>query len=311
MTTRNRKPKAEAEAAPLLAQQADSVDKVAAQALAAPATQEPPPAAQMQMVDRLPPAPLRIQTASPLQLAQISEKAQVLEAILQAARDPLVPIEKVERLLKLKREEELRFAEIEYNMAMNRAQARIRPVVRNRKNDHTKSWYATLDAVDAEIRKIYTDEGFSISFGTEGTTVTAEGKDAYKCTALCTHNGGFSREYRADVPSDAAGSQGKANKNATQAFKSTMTYWRRTVTEMAFNVIEIGGDDDGNAASRGELISEEQLAELNKFIEFIDADPVKICERYKVDVLADLPVKKFAFVMQDLKAWHNNQQRRG
>jgi hypothetical protein len=131
---------------------------------------------------------------------------------------------KVERLFAMHKELMDREAEAAFNDAMARAQANIQPIAKDRRNDHTKSMYATLAAINDEITPIYTAEGLSVSFDTYSTERDKDlpPLDAGKVRVIgfCSHKGGHTRKYHLDGALDDAGKDGTKNKTGIQAMGS-------------------------------------------------------------------------------------------
>jgi hypothetical protein len=238
-----------------------------------------------------------------------SETDETLLMIARAARDPQVDIDKFERLMAWKERIETRAKEEAFNAAMSAAQHEMPAVIRDRTNEHTRSRYATLEAIAAAIAPVYTKHGFSLSFGSESSAIPNHYR--VTCIASC---GGHSRTYSVDLPADAAGSQGKVNKTPIQAFGSTMSYGRRYLTCLIFNVAIKDEDDDGDAGALGERITEDQLIELDSAIVDIaaaggfdeKATRKNFCDTLKVKSLADLPAGRFA----EAQALLNQKKRR-
>lgn len=177
------------------------------------------------------------------QVIPISDNAALMGAIAQAARDPNVDVDKMERLFAMHQKMEERQAEQMFSDAMKAAQAQMPVVVKDRHNTQTSSDYATLDAINKAIRPIYTSNGFSLTYDTEDSPL--EGHVRVVCRVL--HSGGHSKAYHYDQPMDSAGIGGKVNKTPTHARGSAITYGRRYLALMIFN-LSTGYDDDGNSA---------------------------------------------------------------
>jgi hypothetical protein len=169
------------------------------------------------------------------------EPSSLIQVIARAASDPTVDIEKMQQLLAMKERIDAKNAEMEFNLAMMLCQAEIPAICKDAKNSHTNSRYATLEAVNDKIVPAYTKHGFALSFGT--TDSKLEGY--IRLTCHVSHTAGHSRDYQADLPLDGAGSQGKANKTGVQAFGSTVSYGRRYLTCLIFNVTLTNEDRDG------------------------------------------------------------------
>ncbi len=180
--------------------------------------------------------------AMALPAAQPDESTAIISMIERAARDPAVDIDKMQRLFEMHERIESRRAETAFNAAMASAQAELGPVAKNVRNTHTNSKYADLDAVYDACQPIITKHGFGKSFGTRKSE-RGEGYVLVYCDV--THTGGFCKRYESDLPLDVAGSQGKVNKTALQAFGSTTTYGRRYMTLLIFDVVTMD-DNDGN-----------------------------------------------------------------
>lgn len=194
-----------------------------------------------------------------------SESAMMIQMIQRAAADPSVDVDKMERLMQMHERFVDRSAAAAFNAAMVRAQQRIKPVARRALNTQTNSTYAKLEDVDQEISPIYTNEGFSLSFGTDDSPLA--GHVRVICDVM--HAEGHTKQYKADLPLDATGIGGKTNKTGVHAHGSTYSYARRYLTLMIFNVAMVKEDDDGNGASKpqAKLITEVQLKRLYQVVD--------------------------------------------
>ena len=181
--------------------------------------------------------------------------ATLLEAVLRASADPRCDTTKMQALLDMRERLEQQQAKREFASAMMLAQSEMQPVVRDAQNDHTRSRYARLETIDAKIRPVYTRHGFSLTFNSNDS---ADGSVSVSCTVM--HTGGFSRDYTLTGGLDSAGSQGKANKTPIQALGSTVSYLRRYLTLMIFNLQLTNEDNDGNRVVG--YISEEQVSTI-------------------------------------------------
>lgn len=212
-----------------------------------------------------------------------------IEMVERAAANPQVDVEKLERLLAMKQRIEDRAAERAFNAAMSNAQAEMKPVLRDAINPDNKSRYARLETLIDAINPIITKNGFFMSFGTEDSPVEKH----YRVTCLLGHTEGHSREYHADIPADLTGLKGNPNKTQTHAFGSTMSYGRRYLTLLIFNVALVSEDDDGNRAGGMTTINEDQITELRQLIMDVDADLPKLLAYLKIERLEDIYANKF------------------
>ena len=220
-----------------------------------------------------------------------SESAAIFQIIERAARDPNVDIDKMQRLMDLREREMNRIAQQQFNEAMKAAQSEMPQVVRNATNDQTRSKYAKYETISEAIQPIIAKHGFSLSFN-EGTT------DKQNCIRiLCDvmHEGGHTKQYHADIPLDAVGMKGNANKTATHAYGSTKSYGRRYLKMDIFDVAVKDEDDDGNSSAPEvvERINEEQLQTLRRLVEETQSDIAKFCQLGKIEALPDMLVRDF------------------
>lgn len=222
----------------------------------------------------------------------------VLSVIARAASDPNVDVDKLERLLAMQERILSREAEQAFNEAMRKAQADIEPVIKNKVNPQTRSEYADLVALSEAMDPIIHENGFTLSYGTDASPLP----DHYRVTCLVAHIGGYSRDYHADVPIDMTGIKGERNKTTTHGWGSAMTYGRRYLKVLIFDVTSVIKDDDGNRAGRGSTINAEQLQQLQRLADEVGADLQRFCRYMKVDSLAAIPARDFARARSALEA---------
>lgn len=231
--------------------------------------------------------------------------ASLMEVISRAASDPTVDVNKLERLMAMAERMQNQGAERAFNEAMKAAQEEMPRILRDASNSSTNSKYARLETVAKKVTPIITKNGFSISFGTDTSPLAGH----YRITAIVSHVGGHSRPYFADVPSDMTGMKGTQNKTATHGFGSTMSYGRRYLTLLIFNITLVNEDDDGNASDGNEPINAEQLAELSDMLTRCDGDPQKFCKYMKVEALAAIMVRDMGKAREALNGAISEYQR--
>lgn len=190
----------------------------------------------------------------------------ILSAILMAARDPQVDMDKFRALKSMYDEERAYNAEREFSAAMQEAQAEMGPVAHDKLNEQTSSKYATISALAKAITPIYTKHGFAMTFDQGETT-----RDGHlRVNGELRHRGGHVTRHYADVPIDKTGIAGKVNKTDTHAYGSTMKYGQRYLKLLVWDIAT--KDDDGNAAGGApaeDPITEEQAQTLRELVEEI------------------------------------------
>jgi hypothetical protein len=149
-----------------------------------------------------------------------------------------------------------------YGHAMSQVQEQISLIKKGHKNDHTNSKYAKLEDIILATKDIYSKAGISISFYEgEGGPV-----DHVRVCADITR-GGHTVTRHLDVPLDGAGIKGNANMTKIHGKASSISYGRRYLMCLIFN-IPTGDDDDGNGAGNAvQYINEEQTIKIEEWIQ--------------------------------------------
>jgi len=201
---------------------------------------------------------------------QHSDSGALLHVISQAARDPSVDVDKLDRMLQMHLQLETRQAEQQFNRSFARAQQEMAPISADATNPQTRSRYATYAQIDRALRPIYSRHGFAVSFDQEDSPK----EDHIRVVAVLSHVDGHSRRYRRDIPVTTTGIKGKSNMTPTHADASAQSYAMRYLLRMIWNVAIGEGDDDGNAAGAEpvERITESEAADLRAKCEELDVD---------------------------------------
>jgi ERF superfamily len=169
-----------------------------------------------------------------------------LAMIERAAKDPAVDIAKLERMLELRSQEHARLAAQKYRESMSACQAAMQAIRTDAINTHAgNAKYATLAAVDAVARPIYTAHGFALSFDTDDCAK----ENHVRVVCRVHHAAGHAEHFHIDMPCDGKGAKGNAVMTMTHAVASAISYARRYLLSMVFSLC-IERDDDGNAAGR-------------------------------------------------------------
>ena len=214
------------------------------------------------------------------------------DQLLRIAGNPAIPVPRLKEIAELRRQLRLDDALEAFNEAMVACQEEMRPIEADAQNDQTRSKYATHYAVDKALRPIYSKYRFALSFNTADCPLENH------IRVLCyVSRGIYIRTYQHDVAVTTVGPQGKAVMTATHAGGSALSYGKRYLELMIFNVT-IGdpghpADDDGNAAGGLMPLSPAQLQELIDLADEAEADKSKFCELMKVSSLATIPASRF------------------
>lgn len=220
---------------------------------------------------------------------QPNASVSLLQVIQQAATNPDVDIEKMERLMAMHERMVSEQAKRAFNSAMIAAQNDMVAVRANKKNGQTHSKYATYAALDIAVRPVYTKHGLAVSFDTGD-----DAPDAHvRVLANVMHNDGHTKTYRVDMPADGKGAKGGDVMTKTHAAGSAMSYGKRYLLTLIFN-IAIDDDDDGNRGGNNqEKITHKQMLELSDLADEVEADKEKFCRYGNVTSLSDILAKDF------------------
>lgn len=226
-----------------------------------------------------------------------TQEVGVLATLERIALNPEIPVEKLERLLDMQERIMAKQADAEFNAAMARVQGAMPAVLRGAVNEQTRSRYAKLEAINRAIIPVYTAEGFSVTY--DNPPGAPEGM--VRVTATVLHRAGHSRTYHTDVPIDATGIKGQTNKTLTHAVGSSISYGRRYLALLIWNLTMTDEDDDGNAAG-SPTITEEQAADIRALMTEAGADEAKFLEYIGAATVEDIPAKAFKKAVAALEA---------
>lgn len=199
-------------------------------------------------------------------LPAMPSNANLLQAIADAAKDPNVNIEKMHGLIDIQERLMNKQAEINFNNALAAMQDRIPRIKQNAQIEHKGvliGKYATYEAIDDVMRPLLIEFGFGLRFNSKqsGNLITVMGTLSHKDGHSITN----------EIPLNL---EGGGAKNSVQAAGSTITYGKRYIVQMFFNLVFEGEDDDGKKAGFVQ-ISDEHAAEIKQLLKDTGADTAK------------------------------------
>lgn len=211
--------------------------------------------------------------------------SSMLDVIARAVANPLVDVDKMSKLLDMQE----RIMTDQRKIAFMAANARLTPKLpqiqkNGRVSYETKSGgkmetkYALLEDIDKIIRPLIAEEGFSQSYDSEQLD---NGK--VRVTCKLSHAEGHSETKQITLAIDKTGA-----KNDAQAVISTISYARRILTKMFFNLIEAGEDTDGNNPA---TITADQVKDIETAIADLKMDLGKFLVFMGVGELKDILAK--------------------
>ena len=241
-----------------------------------------------------------LQPASQENLPAVAESpaSQVLNSLTRSIETGDLQPEQLSAILDAQERVLDRQAKQDFAIAMAKCQSEMPQILKSETNDQTRSKFESLDGLNKAISPVYTRNGFSISFGTDDCPMNnSETNDGLwlRITADVSHCGGWIKAYHYDLPYDMAGIKGSVNKTKIHASGSTLTYGRRYLLKLIFNLTTVDElDDDGNGADVIERISESPIADLESLIDEVGADGAQFLKVCKVEKWKFLPADKLA-----------------
>ncbi len=225
------------------------------------------------------------------------QPASVLQTLTQVVTTPGIGIDVVERMVALLERQETRQAQTAYMEAMAACQSEIPQIQKDgrimAKNKVTnkyeeRSRYALHEDIDAAIRPIYSSHGFAVSYD------TAPKDNKIEVSMKVSHRGGHSETTTIALPIDSSDFR-----SSVQSVGSTITYAKRQLLAMKFNIVSRGLDDDGQGDAA--TITEDDAMDLNALMDEVKQDRAKFFAYYKIDKLSDLPAKELDGAIRDLQ----------
>ena len=162
--------------------------------------------------------------------------AQMMQAGLDIDVDKMAKLQEIGERYEANEAKKAFFADISL------VQSEIEGVRKTKKNNQTNSMYATLDDVIEVAKPIYTKHGFSVVFS-EGKSDNAG--DIRICADVL-HKDGHERSYYHDLAIDDKGIKGSVNKTQIHGKASSISYGRRYLMCMIWNIPTPDNDGNGN-----------------------------------------------------------------
>ena len=244
--------------------------------------------------------------------ASTADNVVSFEAMIQRAyENPNIDAAKLSKIYEMHERELGRKAETEFHKAFADAQAAIEPIVRTHEahmgnNNKVKYKYVKLEDVIEIVSPIMAENGFVLSFNTADSHLP----NHYRVTCALTHTKGHSELYKADIPIDSKGSGGTTTKTDVQAFGSTMSYGRRYLLCLIWN-IATPDDNDGNRDQQpcqtqqdpNRPVSERQAMVLKDIAAKGDVDVKAFCKHHNINSLDATPAIHFNQARDALQSW--------
>ena len=222
--------------------------------------------------------------------------------------NPDADLDKLERMLALKRDHDRDNARVAFAAALAAARSKIPPIIKDATVDFTSSKgrthykHETLAGIAKVIDPILSEFGLSYRFRTD------QGNGGVRVTCIIAHAHGHSEETSLTCAPDGSGS-----KNPFQAVGSAVTYLQRYTLKAALGLSAEIDDDAQSAAPRPDsqvmrevkTISQEQFVQIREKADEADVSEDQITKAAGIEHLHDLPADSFDPLMRKLQATIN------
>jgi len=178
------------------------------------------------------------------ELVEQNQATNIIQVIEKAAYDPDIDVGKMERLLAMHERITEKQAIQAFDASMIECQKAMPTIEASADNRQTNSKYAKYENINKVIKPVYTEHGFDVSFSMGESTIP----NYIRVIGNVSHVGGHSKPFYIDLPPDGSGIKGNTNKTEVHATASTVSYAKRYLVTMIFNLTIGGEDDDANSA---------------------------------------------------------------
>jgi hypothetical protein len=217
------------------------------------------------------------------------------ELMMGLLRDPSIPADKLEVVMKMRREALEYEAKEAYQHHFALFTADMPAVERDGMVDlgaKGKYPFTTYEQMDMILRPLLVKHGFSLQYWSS---------NAEKIDVIIVHGAlagwGWQRESVYPVPPDSG-----PGRNALQARGSSQTYAKRYIADLLCNIVRKGTDNDGRGAVDA-FIDQRQVKELTDLIRATDTNVEAFLNTMVTDVreVADVRVRDYSRLVLALK----------
>lgn len=214
------------------------------------------------------------------------------KVIQDAATNPAVDVDKLQRLMEMQEKIMARRAEVAFNSAFAEMQSILPVITENGQimvNGQVRSKYALFEDINDAVKPILREHGFAVTFKTHSD------KQGVTVTGILMHREGHRETTDITLEADTSGS-----KNGVQSIGSSVSYAKRYVLSALLNITTRGEDDDG-ARGKTQHITETQAADLRALAEEVGANVEQFCKYFRVDKVENLPASSYAGAVKALE----------
>ena len=169
---------------------------------------------------------------------------QMIQLAFQKAIDSGEGLQVVDRILEQQKWMILHGEEEAFNASLKRIQKKMKSIPKRGWTPDTKSKFATTEDIDAEIQSLLDEENMALSF----VPAVSEKPDMVLIIGTLAL-GAFEKRYPLEMPADGKGAKGGGVMSRTHATGAAITYAKRYLKNMIFDLRFGETDDDGNGSA--------------------------------------------------------------
>lgn len=230
-----------------------------------------------------------------LPTAPANREPTEFDKILELAKNPNIPIERISQVIDLFQKVEREKARRAFDGAMAQAKAEFPPLVKgthvkfSTSKGETEYDHETLFSITRAIDPVLGKYGLSYRYETSSRM-----NEPVRVKCIVTHDGGHYIENELEAGRDDSG-----GKNAIQAMGSALTYLQRYTLRAALG-LAAGKDDDGRKSGRApaepqsEFISDAQAEEIRNLITRSGVSLDSFLDMGRIECVTDMLANQFA-----------------
>lgn len=218
----------------------------------------------------------------------------IIDIISKLIETPEFDTAKLEKLMDLQERMLNKTAKDAFSADFVRMKPHLPLVIKTNYNTQTKSHYAKLEDINKVIDPILEQYGFATA-----TKVIEQAEKSVTVKCELWHKGGHIEQTTITMPLDDRGIAGTVNKTQPHAISSSIQYAKRIGICLLLN-ISTGDDKDGNKDT--DVVTEEQVKEINDRLDKCGADKVAFFKYIKVDSAPEILAKNYKTVIAFIEA---------
>lgn len=235
------------------------------------------------------------------QMVSATDKPSMLQAVMQAAMNPDLDPDRLEKFLAMARELDQDQKKQEFNVAFAAAHNEISQIkiakngeiIYPGKNGGQASVIKFIkhDDLSRAIKPALAEHGLTATYSSE--IIATPPKIVTVMTII--HANGYSREWRS-IPLPMVDSGG--GKNDVQGAGSISSYGRRYVTITAFDIIAEDSDDDGNLGREAQPVTHDQADTIDNILSALEDRAAGKRKSFMAWIKAQFKVEKISELRQ-------------